>query len=657
VSRVVAHTRATANKEEIGMNIKHVVFGKPFPTSAAQHERLDNVRGLAVFASDPISSNAYATEAIMHTLLLLGTAALSLTLPIALVIALLVLLVILSYNQTIAHYPMGGGAYMVAKDNLGTIPSLLAAAALLSDYVLTVAVSVSAGVKALASAFPDVPLLHEHRIVVGIGIIIVITWINLRGVRESGTIFAIPTYAFVLGVLVVIGMGLAREFGLYGAPLAAPPVTAEAAPSLSSLAILWVVLRAFAAGCTALTGIEAISNGVQAFRQPAPRNAITTMRVMGGLAMVLFIGISFLAVRVHIIPTETESVLSQMTRLITGTGPLYYWVQTFTMLILVLAANTAYQDFPRLAAIIARDRFLPRWMTLLGDRLVYSMGIGLLALLASVVLGLFDGDEIRLLPLYAIGVFTSFTLSQFGMVRLWRRVSRLAPGETLHTGETTLHHEAGWRWKSLPSLIGCVVTGIVLVILSVTKFVEGAWMILLVMPLLVGLFLLIRRHYDHVAKNLSLEGVDPTQVRSPAEVAIVPIGGVHRASLRAIKYAHRFASDVRVIHVVSSPEEETAIRKKWAAWQSVLGDATLIFLPSDYREIISPIVDYIDHVNHREFPGQLVTVVIPEFMPDQRAAMILHNQTAAQLLVRLRRFEDVIVIDVPYHLRRDPVHP
>jgi amino acid transporter len=639
------------------MNLKHVFFGKPFPTSAAQHERLDKVRGLAVFASDPISSNAYATEAIMHTLLLLGTAALSLTLPIAIIIALLVFLVILSYNQTIAHYPMGGGAYMVAKDNLGTIPSLLAAAALLSDYVLTVAVSVAAGVKAIASAFPEYPIIQDSRIAIGIGIIIVITWINLRGVRESGTIFAVPTYAFVLGVLVVIGMGLARQVGLYGTPITTQPVAAATGPSLSSLAILWLVLRAFAAGCTALTGIEAISNGVQAFRQPAPRNAILTMRAMGILAMVLFIGISFLAVHVHIIPTETESVLSQMTRLIAGTGPLYYWVQTFTMLILVLAANTAYQDFPRLSAIIARDRFLPRWMTLLGDRLVYSMGIGLLAVLACVVLALFDGDEIRLLPLYAIGVFTSFTLSQFGMVRLWRRVARLAPGETLHTGETELHYETGWRWKSLPSLIGCVVTAIVFLILSVTKFVEGAWIILLIMPLLVGLFLLIRRHYDHVAKNLSLEGVDPAQVRSPAEIAIVPIGGVHRASLRAIKYAQRFASDVRVIHVVSSPEEETAIRQKWAAWKSVLGDATLIFVRSDYREIISPIVDYIDQVNHREVPGQLLTVVIPEFMPDHRAAMILHNQTAAQLLVRLRRFEDVIVIDVPYHLRKEPVHP
>ncbi len=639
------------------MNVKQLFYGKPFPSSSAQHERLDNTRGLAVFASDPISSNAYATEAIMGTVLLLGTGALHLTLPIALVIALLVGLVIISYNQTIKHYPMGGGAYMVAKDNIGTIPALLAAAALLSDYILTVAVSVSAGVKALASAFPNQAFLHEHRVYVGIAIILIITWINLRGVRESGTIFAVPTYAFIGGVVLVIAIGLLRTFGVMGAPLAPLPLLDTSAPALSNLAVVWIVLRAFAAGCTALTGIEAISNGVQAFRQPAPRNAILTMRMMGVIAMVLFIGISYLGTHLRIQPRETESVLSQLTRTVVGSGPIYYWVQSFTMLILVLAANTAYQDFPRLSAIIARDRFLPRWMTQIGGRLVYSTGIGVLSTLAIIVLGLFDGDEIRLLPLYAIGVFTSFTLSQFGMVRLWQRVSRLKPGETLHTGETTLHYERNWRWQAIPSLLGCLVTGIVFVILSATKFLEGAWMILLVMPLLVVLFLRIRHHYDHVAKNLSLAEVNSASLRNPADVAIVPVSSIHRGSLRAIKYALRFSANVRVVTVVLDAEEEASLRERWDAWQTVLQGAELIVLHAEFRNPVALLEHYITGVTTEEFPGLLVTVVVPEFIPDSKLAYILHNQTAAQLLMLLRRFEDVIVIDVPYHLRKEPTHP
>ncbi len=635
------------------IDIRRTLFGRPFPSSQAHHERLDNIRGLAVFASDPISSNAYATEAIMTTIVALGAGALSLTLPIAITIALLVLLVILSYNQTITHYPMGGGAYKVAKDNLGTVPSLIAAAALLGDYVLTVSVSVAAGIKALASAFPEVPFFEQHRIYLGIACIVILTWINLRGVRESGTIFAIPTYAFVAGVLLVIAIGLVRSLGLFGVtPL--PPkqaVSASVPLSLNTLTIWWV-LRSFAAGCTALTGIEAISNGVQAFRLPAPRNAVRTMRVMGGLAMTLFIGISYLATHININLQVHESVLSQLTRTIVGTGPIYYWVQSFTLLILVLAANTAYQDFPRLSAIIASDGFLPRWMTRVGSRLVYSTGIGVLALLSSLVLAAFGGDELRLLPLYAIGVFTSFTLSQAGMVRLWNKVAKLQPGETYDTGETVLHFEQGWRWKRIPSLIGCGLTAVVFVILSVTKFRDGAWMILLAMPIMVLGFMAIKRHYSSVAANLRLTGLQPSDLRDPADVAIVPIGGVHRASLRAIKYALKFSDDVRVVQVVGSQEEEDLSRERWEGWQAVVPNAKLVFLYTDYRDFLRPLVEYIYSVNHDEYPGQLITVVVPEFVPDSKVANLLHNQTATMLRLMLRGYEDVVVIDVPYHLRK-----
>ena len=637
------------------MNIKQLMFGKPFPTSSAHHERLDNLRGLAVFASDPISSNAYATEAIMRVLIILGAAALSFTLPIAIIIALLVLLVVLSYNQTIRHYPMGGGAYMVSKDNLGREASWLAGAAILSDYVLTVAVSISAGVKAISSAFPQITFFHDHRVLLGIVLIALLTWLNLRGVRESGTIFAIPTYAFVGGVLLVIMIGIGRYFGLWGTPLPARTIDSTIQTTgITNFEYLFLLLRAFAGGCTALTGIEAISDGVQAFRNPAPKNAIITMRAMAIMAMALFIGISFIATHIPITLADEggESVLSQMTRTVTGGGILYYWVQFTTTFILILAANTAYADFPRIAAFLAQDGFLPRWMSRLGGRLVYSSGILTLAVMASLMVAAFGAEEHNLLPLYAIGVFLSFTLSQAGMLVLWSKVARLKPGEELQTLVTTLHYEPDYRWKRIPSLIGVVMTAFVLIILTWTKFLEGAWLILLALPLIMLLFRAIRHHYDHVAKNLRLRGMNPGELRSPADVAIVPVGDIHRASLRAIKYALRFSNDVRVVQVVGSSAEEQATRKRWEEWHTIVPEAQLIFLYTDYRDFLRPLVNYIDRVNREEFSGQLVTVVVPEFVPDSGAANLLHNQTATMLRWRLRGQEDVVVINVPYHLRQ-----
>jgi len=461
------------------------------------HERLDKIRALAVFASDPISSNAYATEAIMSVLIVLGSNSLHLTLPVGLGVAGLILLVISSYVQTILHYPDGGGAYTVAKDNLGQFPSLLAAAALLTDYILTVSVSVSAGVRAVTSAFPET---FHFRIEMAILAIILITWMNLRGVRESGTIFAIPTYAFVLGVLVTILIGFVRQAQLFGAaPLTMldAPVAAISAPE--GFAYLWLLMRAFAGGCTALTGIEAISNGVQAFKPPAAKNAVITMVVMGTMAMSLFIGITVLSTHLHLVPTEAESILSQMTRAIAGRNFVYYWVQIFTAAILFLAANTAYQDFPRLSSFLSNDRFMPGWMQNRGDRLVYSSGIAVLAFIASLIVLLFQANEIAMLPLYALGVMLSFSISQTGMFRLMGRIAHLKPGESIQTKVTRIHYEKGVRWKQALNAVGAIVTFVVFIILMSTKFMEGAWIVVVIIPILVFMFYSIHRHYEQVS--------------------------------------------------------------------------------------------------------------------------------------------------------------
>jgi amino acid transporter len=629
-------------------NFKRLLIGEPFPTSREIHERLDKVRALAVFASDPISSNAYATEAIMGILIVLGSAALVMTLPIALAIVVLVLLVIFSYIQTILHYPAGGGAYIVAKDNLGTLPSLLAGAALLTDYVLTVSVSVSAGIRAISSAFPE---FHDDRVWLALLTIVLITWANLRGIRESGTIFAFPTYAFVGGVLLVIGVGLVRYFELFGAtPLAASASAIAATEPVIDLGYIWLLLRAFAAGCTALTGIEAISDGVQAFKPPEARNAAITMVVMGVMAMSLFIGITFLATHLRLVPAETDSILSQMTRTITGGGFLYYWVQLFTMLILILAANTGYQDFPRLSSFLARDGFLPRWMQNRGDRLVFSYGIIVLAALASILVVAFQADEIRMLPLYALGVMFSFTVSQVGMMQLMGKVAQVLPGEEVQTGVTVIHYEKGWWWKRGLSAVGAVTTFIGLIVLIVTKFVEGAWVVVLALALLIWLFRSIRSHYTQVATALQTRHLALTDLRDVADVVIVPIGDVHRGALRALKYAKRLSNNVRAVSIITGQEAKERFLRRWNRFPELTGDVELVLIEYDFRDILEPLVDYIERVNTVEYPNQLTTIVIPEFVPTAAVANLLHNQTANILRFRLRGQPDIVVIDVPYHI-------
>ncbi len=629
--------------------LKRFLIGTPFPTSSEAHERLDKVRALAVFASDPISSNAYATEAIMSVLILLGTGGLALTLPLGLAVAVLVLLVVFSYIQTILHYPGGGGAYIVAKDNLGTIPSLLAAAALLTDYVLTVSVSVSAGVRALTSALPE---LFEYRVYMALAAILLVTWINLRGARESGTIFAIPTYAFVGGMLLVILIGLARSTGIFGtSPLVAPVQSLPPSDTYLGFAYVWLILRAFAAGCTALTGIEAISDGVRAFKPPESRNAAQTMVVMGIMAMTLFLGITFLSTKLNIVPTHAESVLSQMTRSVVGSGFLYIWVQVFTMLILFLAANTGFQDFPRLSFFLARDGFLPRWMQNRGDRLVFSSGIIVLAAASSAVVVAFEADEIAMLPLYALGVMLGFSLSQSGMFRLMGKAAQLKPGENLETEATTLHYERGTTWKRLVNAVGATTTTAVLLILVATKFIEGAWIIVVAIPVLVYAFLAVHRHYERVAAALRTRDLGMDDLSPVADVVIVAMADVHRGTLRALRYARRIATDVRAVCITTSPEMKERLIRRWNRFDDITHDIKLICIDYDYRDILTPLVDYILHVNHDEFPDHLTTVVIPEFIAEEGWEQLLHNQTANSLRRALHRHEDIVVIDLPFHIR------
>jgi len=629
-------------------SIKRFLIGEPFPTSMDLHERLDKVRALAVFASDPISSNAYATEAIMSVLIVLGSQSLALTWPLGLAVATLVLMVIFSYIQTILHYPDGGGAYTVAKDNLGEFPSLLAAAALLTDYILTVSVSVSAGVRAVTSAFPEI---FDYRIHMAVLAIIFITWMNLRGVRDSGTVFAIPTYAFVGGVLLTILIGLARQWQLFGLtplPVLEHPVPATASPI--GFAYIWLLLRAFSGGCTALTGIEAISNGVQAFKPPESKNAALTMVTMGTMAMSLFVGITFLSTHMHLVPEEAESILSQMTRAVSGRGVLYFWVQLFTAAILFLAANTAYQDFPRLSSFLSKDRFMPRWMQNRGDRLVFSYGIAVLAFIASVIVVLFQADEIAMLPLYALGVMLSFSISQTGMFRLMGKIAHLRPGEKLRTLVTEIHYESNVRWKQALNAVGALMTFVVFIILVSTKFLDGAWIVVVIIPLLISMFYAIHRHYESVSAALSTKNLEPESLSEVANVAIVPISDVHRGTLRALMYAKRLSKDVRAICVTTSPEVKERVLRRWKRFQKLTRRIKLITIEYDYRDVISPIVQYIEKVNHDEFPDQLTTVVIPTFIPTEAIGRLLHNQTAVQLRWALRNHKDIVLIDVPIHI-------
>ena len=602
--------------------LKRLLVGTPLPTAQARHERLGKATALAVFASDALSSVAYATEEILLVLMAAGAIALSYSLPIGIGIAVLIAIVVSSYRQTILAYPQGGGAYVVSKDNLGTAPGLVAAAALMIDYVLTVAVSIAAGMAAVTSA---VPALYPYRVWLCVLGVVAVAVANLRGIRESGKIFAAPTYLFIgsLFALVIYG-SLGALFDFIGeAPYPPHP------PGLEGVG-LFLVLRAFAAGCAALTGVEAVSDGVPALKPPEAHNARVVLAWLGVTLITLFIGITYLTNDFGIRPRADETLISQLARHVFGGGIAYYEIQLVTMLILLLAANTSFADFPRLAFFLARDRFIPRQFGTQGDRLVFSNGIVILAGLAALLLVLFNGDTHALIPLYAVGVFISFTLSQSSMVRRWLRL-----------------RSEGWWWRVAINGVGAAVTGLVMLTIAVTKFSHGAWIVLLLIPMLVIVFLVIRRHYEDVSAQLSLEDFTPPPPMT--NTVLVLVGDLHKGIVRAVQYAQTLSPSAKAVYVETDPERTRRLEERWVKWG--LG-APLIVLNSPYRSLLGPLTDYIEQLQRQGGPNHVVTIVLPEFIPARWWQQILHNQTALLIKGQLLFRRNVVLTDVPHHLRR-----
>ncbi|MBK1989305.1 APC family permease [Sphaerospermopsis aphanizomenoides BCCUSP55] len=604
---------------------KQFFLGKSLPTSAHSEERLSNAAALAVLSSDALSSVAYATEEILLVLVAAGSGALGLSLPIAIAIIALLAIVVLSYRQTIRAYPQGGGSYIVARENLGLYPGLVAGGSLMIDYILTVTVSISAGTAALTSA---VPALQSHTVLLCLIFIFLLMFANLRGVKESGQIFMIPTYAFIASIFLLIGIGLFKySTGQVITEYPSLPVT----EGLS----LFFVLRAFSAGCTALTGVEAISDGVLAFKPPEWQNARLTLLYMGGILGLMFVGISYLANIYHIVPEEGQTVVSLLGRQILGTGLFYYFVQIVTLLVLLLAANTSYADFPRLCYFLARDGFLPRQLALLGDRLVYSNGIVLLSVCAGILVIIFKGQVNAVIPLYAVGVFTSFTLSQAGMVRHWFK-----------------EHTGSWRASALMNGLGAIATFIVLLVIISTKFLLGAWLVVVAIPLVVSLFAAIHRHYQYVAQRLSIQDIAPRSYipRPQPEVvthpAIVVVGQLNRGTVEALDYARTIADEIVAVHVDMGGTDRTKLQEKWRNLES---DISLHIIDSPYRSVIEPIVNFVSQFEER-YPDVFTTIIIPAFVTRNWWDGILHNQTTLFLKNALRAKKSRVITTVRYYL-------
>lgn len=609
-------------------SVRRVLIGKPLATEEAAHERLTKVKALAVFSSDALSSVAYATEEIFFILALAGAAAFRYALPIAIAITTLLGIVVFSYRQTVAAYPKGGGTYIVTKDNLGTYPSLIAAAALLIDYILTVAVSISSGVAAITSALPR---LYDYRVELAVAAVVLVMTANLRGIRESGSIFAVPTYIFIASMFVLIGLGFAQILGL---GVSVHEQTRYPLENVSQSIGAFLILRAFAAGSTAMTGVEAISDGVPAFKQPEWKNAQTTLLWMGGILGVMFLGITYLARHYALTPSPEETILSQLARTLVGGGnPFYYVVQAATALILILAANTAFADFPRLGSFLARDKFLPHQFLFRGDRLAFNTGILVLGAFSSLLVIGFGANVTRLIPLYAVGVFTSFTFSQAGMVRRWRK--------QLKSRERTV--------GMLVNGTGAITTFVVLVIIVLTKFLAGAWVVIALVPLVVLALRGINHHYSDVAAQLSMNLADVRARLRPRQrdvAAVVPVDSLNVASTRALEYAMAISNDVTAVHVASDMDEAHVLRREW---DEAGIRVPLVIIESPYRSLLGPLVAFVEQ-RKLEIGDELLNVVLPEFVPAHLGEQLLHNQSALRLKAALLFRPGVVVTDVPYHL-------
>jgi amino acid transporter len=609
--------------------VKQILFGRPLPSERLEHERLDKKTALAVLSSDAISSVAYATDQILFVLGgAIGMLAVGYVVPISAVIVGLLVLVGLSYRQTVFAYPNGGGSYTVARENLGVMPGLVAAAALLTDYILTVAVSISGGVAAITSAYPA---LAPHTVLLCSLSILLLAAVNLRGVRESGAAFSLPTYAFIVMMLALLGTGAWRLWSghellpMTGALKVDPTTVRHGMSPITGVALLYLLLRGFAEGCAAMTGTEAISNGVMAFKAPAQRNAAVTLGWMVAILALFFLGVSSLALHYEVMPTTRETVLSILGHHIFGGGPLYYALQYTTFAVLVLAANTAFADFPRLAGILAHDGYMPRQLAARGDRLAFSNGIVTLALVAWLLVWLFRGDTNALVPLYAIGVFVCFTLSQAGMVMHWWRT-----------------RDRGWRRRAILNGVGAVATGIVSIIQVVTKFTTGGWIIVLIIPAIIVLLRAIHRHYTEFSEEIRFLGQSP--INPLHHTVIVPVNGISKATAGALVYATTISDEVLAVYVEVDARDTARMEREWEAWD--IG-VPLVVVPSPYRSILKPLVEYVENLR-MVTPGELVTIVVPEVVPRRWWEHLLHNKTALYIRTAFLFKPNVVVTAIPY---------
>lgn len=621
-------------------------IGRPLSTADAAHQTIGKMIGLAVFASDALSSTAYATQEILVILAAAGTLAFGAVFPISIAIVILLAIVTISYEQTIHAYPDGGGAYIVARDNLGEFPALVAGAALLTDYILTVSVSIASGVAQVTSAFPS---LYEYRVVLSVGFIFFVMLMNLRGVKESGTAFAIPTYFFVVLMLITVGAGIFRLFFTHtlGTVVDPPELELHAISKITP----FLILHAFASGTTALTGVEAISNGITAFKEPRSKNAGVTLIWMSLILGALFLGISYLAKEIGVVPSESETVISQLARTVfIGRGIWYLLLIAATTVILIMAANTAFADFPRLGALVAKDGFLPRQLNYRGSRLVYSRGIIALAVIASVLLIIFKASVTCLIPLYAIGVFLSFTLSQGGMALRWYKIGKLKPGEEKVERGSTLRFVKDWVFKMAVNGFGAVCTAVVALVFAVTKFHDGAWVVLIIIPALVAGFWSIHRHYNGLAKKLSLENFGVIPPQTTRHRVIMPISGVHQGTLAALRYAKLLSNDITAVHVTIEPEDAQKVRQKWETWGE---GVRMVMLESPYRLFLEPLLGYIAEIEKRKQHNETITIIVPEFIAESRVTATLHTNTAELLRSQLKRQSGIVIISVPYHVKEN----
>ena len=631
-----AASKPTTPTERLIARVKAVLLGRPLASEEEIGERLSKKKALAIFSSDAISSSAYATEEILRVLILGGIAALAWGLWVSVAIAVLLIAVAISYRQICLAYPQGGGSYSVSKRNFGRRVSLIAASALMIDYVMTVAVSTASAIEQVTSA---IPALIDERVLLGIVAIVLITLGNLRGLREAGNLFAVPTYLFVGSALLMIAIGSVRiivfgERGEYSADLAN-----QVGESFQSLSIL-LLLRAFAAGAVALTGTEAIATGVPAFQPPESKNAATTLAVMAALLGVLFIGLTFLAVNfgiTHIDLPEKQTVISQIARRVYGDGSIPFFVfQAFTAVLLGLAANTSFNAFPRLLAILAVDGHMPRQFSFRGDRLAFSYGIIVLASVAAFLIWFFQGETHLIIPLYAVGVFIDFTISQAGMIRHWRR-----------------ERPPGWRRRLAINAFGCTLTAIVAVVVTIAKAPQSLIVIVLV-PVLVGLMTFIRRQYDAQTDELAVRDDYVVGLPHREQRVVVPVNGINRAVVQAVTFGRTLASDVRAVYITEDPEEGEALRKRW---ERQVPSVPLVIVESPYRALVGPLTAYLDVLDMAwppEKEAPVTIVVLPEYVARHWWDRLLYNQSAKRLKSALVGREHTVIADVPYRRGHGP---